>query len=162
MGFFTKDAGPAPSAGGALAPLSKDRIKASLEREGWSYTVDSDGDIGGGWEYGSFYFFLNGNSDEMLCVRGFWRGRLEEADYARALEACNAWNSEKIWPKVYVARDDEGYGRVNAELNVDYEHGLTDEQLTQHLICAINTSMGFFEHLNEVFPEVWERYKPTE
>ncbi len=161
MGFFTKDAA-APGAAGGLAPLSKQRIKDSLEAAGWSYSVDSDGDIGGGWEYGSFFFFLNGKSEELLCVRGYWRGVLEESDYLRALETCNSWNAEKIWPKCYVARDDEGGVRVNIEVNVDYEHGLSDEQLAQHLLCAVNTGMSFFEHVNETFPEVWQKYQPEQ
>lgn len=161
MGFFTKDA-PVPSAAGALQPLSKDRVKHALEAAGWSYNVDQDGDIGGGWEYGSFYFFVNGESDELLCVRGFWRGELTENDYANALEITNQWNREKLWPKTYVARDDEGKVRINSEHNVDYEHGLSDEQLTQHLLCVINTSMSFFEHVSEKFPEVWEKFKPTD
>ncbi|KIP53856.1 YbjN domain-containing protein [Leucobacter komagatae] len=161
MGFFTKDA-PVPAAGGALKPLSKDRIKHALEQAGWSYNVDSDGDIGGGWEYGSFFFFVNGDNDELLCVRGFWRGVLGEAEYTQALEAVNEWNRDKLWPKMYVARDDTGAVRINAELNVDYEHGLTDEQLSQHLLCVVNTSMSGFERMNELFPEAWEKAKPTE
>lgn len=157
MGFFTKDA---PAAAGGLAPLSKDRIKAALERAEWSYSIDADGDIGGGWEYGSFYFFLNGENDELLCVRGFWRGALSDEEYLTALELVNTWNREKLWPKTYVARDNEGRVRLNTELNVDYEHGITDEQLSQHLLCAVNTSMSFFETLNEAFPEAWEAAKP--
>lgn len=97
-----------------------------------------------------------------MCVRGFWRGKLEESDYVKALEVCNEWNSEKIWPKTYLERDSEGRIRVNAELNVDYEHGLTDDQLRQHLVCAINTSMTFFEHVNETFPEVWAQFESEE
>lgn len=161
MGFFTKD-DPAPATGGALQPLSKDRIKHSLEQAGWSYNVDSDGDIGGGWEFGSFYFFVNGEKDELLCVRGFWRGELGEADFAKALETANDWNREKLWPKTYVTRDESQSVRVITEHNVDYEHGLTDEQLTQHLLCVVNTSMSCFEQFNEVFPEAWERAKPSE
>lgn len=160
MGFFTKDA--VPGLGSVLAPLSQDRIKAALERSDWTYSVDPDGDIFGSWEYGSFFFFVNGASGELLCVRGFWRGKLEESDYVKALEVCNEWNSEKIWPKTYLERDSEGRIRVNAELNVDYEHGLTDDQLRQHLLCAINTSMTFFEHVNETFPEVWEQFESEE
>jgi len=161
MGFFAKDSAPTTTAGG-LAPLTKNRIKEALEREGWSYNVDADGDIGGGWEYGSFYFLVTGKNDELLGVRGYWRGRLESGDLQRALEICNTWNTEKLWPKTYVMRDDEGVVRLYTEHNVDYEHGLTDEQLTLHLVCAINTSMMFFEHVNETFPEVWEKYKPED
>lgn len=160
MGFFTKDA--VPGLGSRLAPLSPDRIKAALDRAGWSYSVGADGDISGSWEYGSLFFFLNGNNGELLCVRGVWRGMLDDSHYLRALELCNEWNSERIWPKTYLGRDDEGMVRINTELNVDYEHGLTDDQLLQHLVCAVNTSMGFFEYVNETFPEEWEKYRTEE
>lgn len=157
MGFFTKDA--EPGLGSRLTPLSPDRIKRTLEQESWSYSVDTDGDVSGTWEYGSFYFFVNGNNGELLCVRGFWLGTLDDSDYLRALEVCNEWNAEKLWPKTYVGRDDEGKVRLNTELNVDYEHGLTDDQLLQHLAGAVDTSMTFFEHLNETFPEAWEKHR---
>ncbi|WP_416443098.1 YbjN domain-containing protein [Leucobacter sp. HNU] len=152
MGFFTKEQTPA-AAGGALAPLSKDRVKHALENAGWQYRVDSDGDIGGGWENGFFYFFVNGEKQELFCVRGTWYGELDQSDFERALVACNTWNTEKLWPKTYARPDDEGKVRVHCELNVDYEHGLTDEQLMQHLLCVINTGGAFFESLNEQFPE---------
>lgn len=159
MGFFAKNS--APSAGGAgLLPLSKDRIKAGLERAGWSYSVDSDGDIGGGWEYASFYFFANGDDNELFCIRGAWRGQLEPEQLGRALEICNAWNAEKLWPKTYARVDDEGMVRLHTEHNVDFEPGITDEQLSQQLLCAINTSMAFYEEVNEAYPEVWAKYNP--
>jgi len=162
MGFFTKDATAAPGGSEGLAPLSKDRIKAGLEREGWSYGVDSDGDIGGGWEYASFYFFVNGKDDELLCIRGTWRGQLDSVDLGKAVEICNDWNAEKLWPKTYARRDDEGVVRIHTEHNVDYEQGISDGQLSQQLLCAVNTGMSFFEHLNEHFPDVWEKFKPED
>ena len=82
MGFFTKDSTPSPDGADGLAPLSKDRIKHGLEAQGWSYSVDSDGDIGGGWEYASFCFMLNGKEDELLCIRGSWRGQLVADEFA--------------------------------------------------------------------------------
>ncbi len=162
MGFFSKDAASAPGGDGGLAPLSKDRVKAGLEREGWSYGVDSDGDIGGGWEFASFYFFVNGKDDELLCIRGTWRGQLDSADLGKAIELCNNWNAEKLWPKTYARADEEGVVRLHTEHNVDYEQGITDGQLSQQLICAVNTGMSFFENLNENFPDVWEKYKPED
>ncbi|MCW2287546.1 YbjN domain-containing protein [Leucobacter luti] len=162
MGFFTKDTTPVAGGPDGLAPLSKDRIKAALESEGWSYSVDSDGDIGGGWEYGSFYFFTNGEQGELLCIRGSWRGKLEASDMGLALQACNSWNAEKLWPKTYARPDEEGMIRIHTEHNVDYEQGITDGQLSQQLVCAINTGMSFYEHLNELFPAVWAEYKPQD
>ncbi len=160
MRLFRKEAVPGIESG--LAALSQERIKAALERAGWSYSVDANGAIGVTWVYGSFHFLVNGGSGELLCVCGFWHGKIEESDYLRALKVCNTWNFEKLWPKAYVERDDEGILRLHAELNVDYEHGLSDDQLLQHLACAIDTGMTFFEHVNKRFPEVWERARPRQ
>ena len=58
MGFFSNsNLQPTPQ----LAPLGKERIKATLEANNWSYQVDSDGDIGSGWDDGIIWFFTHGN-----------------------------------------------------------------------------------------------------
>ena len=155
MGFFTADNETSPPSGD-LAPLTIDRITQSLERLEWDFHVDdaSNGVIAG-WEYGSFAFFTSGKSDEILCVRGFWRGVLNEADHAKALEICNDWNVNAIWPKVCVLSDEQDTLRLNTEHNVDYEHGLSNAQLDQHLICAVSASLMYFEKIIETFPEAW-------
>ena len=150
MGFFTK---PGESAASVLEPLTKARIQAALESKGWTYKVDSDGDIGGGWEDGFFYFFTTGRQQEILLVRGTWYPTLPAADYEKAAEIANQWNLDKLWPKVYARRNDDGDVRLHGEHIVDYEHGLTDEQLLQHLVTVISAGCEFFEHLNEQFPE---------
>lgn len=160
MAFFTKDS--TPSLGGAenLQPISKDRVKAALEREEWNYGVDEDGDIGGGWEAASYYFFVTGQNEELFCIRGAWRGILPATEFGHALELCNAWNSQKLWPKTYARLDDEGMVRVHTEHNIDFEQGASDGQLSQQLLCAINTGNAFYDSLNEAYPEVWEKVNP--
>lgn len=136
----------------ALPALDKRRIKDALERESWSYSVDSDGDIGGMWDSNWFFFFVMGKNEEVLNIRANWRGRLADQDRPALLEICNDWNRDKIWPKTYVGRDDDGFVRVSAEVSVDHEHGLTDEQLSQQILCAISTSTEFFQTLDQAYP----------
>jgi len=150
MGFFTK---PGDGAGAALEPLSKARIQAALEAKGWTYKVDADGDIGGGWEDGYFYFFQTGKQSEILLVRGTWYPSLDKDDFDKALAVANKWNLDKLWPKVYARITDEGDVRFHGEHIVDYEHGVTDDQLLQHLITVVSAGCEFFEHLNQEFPE---------
>ncbi|MCL2090665.1 MAG: YbjN domain-containing protein [Micrococcales bacterium] len=50
------------------------------------------------------------------------------------------------------SRDGDGLA-VMAEHAVDYEPGASDEQLAQHVQCAISTSLGAFERLDEAFPQ---------
>lgn len=131
-------------------------VLASL---GWNYTVDDEGDIRGAWEHGSFFFLIDDEDDELLCVRGYWRGRLVDDEYLRALEICNLWNADRLWPKTFVGRDDDGSIRLNAEHTVDYAPGVTDEQLAQHVRCAVGTSMAFFAEADDAFPEASARYR---
>jgi hypothetical protein len=162
MAFFTKDSAPGLDSSEQLQPLSKDRVKAALDRESWNYGVDEDGDIGGGWEAASFYFFVTGQNDELFCIRGAWRGKLEGSQFTRAIELCNEWNSQKLWPKTYARLDEEGMVRLHTEHNVDFEQGVSDGQISQQLLCAINTANAFYDTLNEAYPEVWNEYKPED
>ena len=159
MGFFNKGG----LTSGSLQPLSFDRIKATLDSIGWNWGVDDDGDIGGGWEDGSYFFLIRGEQQEVLYVRGLWRGRLGASEFDRVLRACNDWNSSHFWPKVYaVLIDDDQLVRVASELVVDYEHGLSDAQLEQHLRCMVGTSEDFFAELAEKFPDAAAEYRePT-
>jgi hypothetical protein len=149
MGFFTKPdggaAGPGPQA------LSHQRIIDVLESRDMRYGVDDDGDIGGFWDGHLFYFFRMGGNQEYLQVRGRWNRRVGTDQYARVVELVNTWNSEKLWPKGYVRAEDDVVG-VYAEHTVDYEHGVTDEQIDLHLACGITTALSLFEHLDEQFP----------
>lgn len=147
MGYFNKP----KAAGGGLAPLSTDRIKATLDARDAQYGVDDDGDVGGYWDGHLFYFFLLGQSQEYLQVRGRWNRKVGIDQKAAVVDAVNGWNADKLWPKVYV-RDEGDFVGVYAEHTVDYEHGATDEQLDLHLACAIATSGQVFDHLDESWP----------
>lgn len=150
MGFFTKPeaTGSAPT----TEALTHDRITTVLDARDMRYGVDDDGDIGGYWDGHLFYFFRLGGQQEYLQVRGRWNRKVAVEEYARVVDLVNSWNSEKLWPKGYVRAEGEVVG-VYAEHTVDYEHGLTDEQLDLHLACGITTALSLFEHLDEQFPE---------
>lgn len=157
MGFFNKpDALPAEP--GGLAPLSDARIKAVLDARGYNYGVDGDGDIGGIWDDHLFYFLRIGSEQEHLQVRGRWSRPLSAAHYTAVLELANEWNINKLFPKTYVRVEDGDLG-VYAEHTVDYEPGLTDEQLDQHLACGVSTALSFFGLLDERFPEAVEQFR---
>ncbi|MDR1807734.1 MAG: YbjN domain-containing protein [Propionibacteriaceae bacterium] len=153
MAFFTSsEAG----AGAAPAPLSRDRIEAALKRKQWAYRVDSDGDVGGIWNGNLFYFFVTGEQDEILHIQGRWKETLEVDQRLEAREIIDEWHQERYWPKGYTRVSDTGEVQVYAEHAVDWEPGVTDDQLLQTLICAISTSLRLFDHLAEHFG------KPTE
>ncbi|WP_124054265.1 type III secretion system chaperone family protein [Arcanobacterium ihumii] len=139
---------------GTLPPINRDRIKQALDKLGCTYQVDDDGDILGGWEHGFFFFGITGNKAEILMVRGTWYGTLENSKLPEANDLVMTWNRETIWPKVYTVIDpDDNLVRVSCEHSVDYEFGLTDEQLRQHILCMVTTGSSLFEKLSMTFPE---------
>jgi len=149
MGFFTKpDAEPT---GPGLAPLSQQRVIDQLDAKNFTYSLDDDGDLGGIWDDHVFYFFLLGADREFLQVRGRWAREVGLDQVPALLAAVNAWNTDKLWPKAYVRVDGTDVG-VYAEHVVDYEHGLTDQQLELHMACGISTTLQLFEHLDELYP----------
>ena len=149
MGFFTKDVSGTPQQ--LLEPLSRDRIKTVLDARGLNYGVDDDGDVGGYWDGHLFYFFVLGQSDEYLQVRSRWNRQVGAQEQAALQDAVNAWNADRLWPKAYV-RVEDGVPAVYAEHTVDYEHGVTDQQIDLHLMCAISTSLKLYEQLDEAYP----------
>jgi hypothetical protein len=136
-----------------LAAVNKDRIKARLDARGYNYGVDDDGDIGGRWDDHVFYFLLLGKDSEYLQVRGRWSRSLPTSELGQVLVHANDWNAGRIWPKVYVRLEENETLGVYTEHSVDYEPGVTDTQLDQHLGCAVSTSLAFFASLDEHYPE---------
>ncbi|GAA4622419.1 YbjN domain-containing protein [Cellulomonas oligotrophica] len=149
MGFFNK---PTATPASALPPLSAERITACLDAREMRYGIDGDGDVGGYWDGHLFYFFRIGQDQEYLQVRGRWNRQVGLDELAAVSAKVNDWNADRLWPKVYVRVEDDRLG-VYAEHTVDYEHGLTDEQLDVHLACGISTALSFFEALDEAYPE---------
>lgn len=149
MGFFTKDTSvPNPP---ALGRLDRDRITAALDSREMRYGIDDDGDVGGYWDGHLFYFFLMGQEGEYLQVRGRWNRKVGVDQLAAVSELVNEWNATHLWPKGYVRVEDDVVG-VYGEHSVDYEHGVSDQQVDQHLACGISTTLALFEALDEAYP----------
>jgi hypothetical protein len=135
------------------APVSPARIAAWMTANGFSYFVDSDGDLGGMWRGRLFYFFLFGEHSEILQVRGQWQREVTIERMTEILDICNEWNAERIWPKAYVRVRDNGRVHVVSEVAIDLEHGATDAQLHQALFCGLSTGSMFFDSLEERYPD---------
>jgi hypothetical protein len=140
-------------AGMPVSPLSRARVERWLESSGFTYFVDSDGDVGGLWHGWLFYFLVLGEDSQVLQVRGQWHRDLAIDRLEEILEVCNAWNAERIWPKTYVRVRDDGSVVVCGEVTVDVGHGVHDDQLDQLLQCGLSTGSMFFEHLDGMFPD---------
>ncbi len=129
------------------------RIATWMGNNGFSYFVDSDGDLGGMWRGRLFYFFLFGEHAEILQVRGQWQREATIERMTEILDVCNEWNADRIWPKAYVRVRDNGRVHVVSEVALDLEHGATDAQLHQALFCGLSTGSMFFDALDERYPD---------
>ncbi len=149
MGFFTKpDAAPTSQ----NAPLTRERVEAFLTSRDWRYFVDSDGDLGGNWDGKVFFFFLMGEKQEILQVRGRWNRTLPASAEAQVALVANEFNRDKIWPKVYARVEDDQLA-VYTEVATDLEFGVADDQLGQLLECGLFTGLQFFDALDARFPD---------
>lgn len=163
MGFFTKNEAP----GGALPPLTQDRVAATFDRRGEHYGRNDSGQLGGFWDGHLYLFLVLDEGLSALQVRARWNRELPVSEYDPLLETLNTWSRDKIWPKVYAVKDrleaEPGLAEpelaepnncsVFAEFAVNYPHGLTDEQIDEHIACALGTIGQFFDHLDALYPD---------
>jgi hypothetical protein len=137
----------------APVPLDRDRVTEWLAESGYSFFVDSEGDLGGLWQGRLFYFLLFGEADEILQVRGQWNRDVTIERLQEVLELCNEWNADRIWPKAYARVRDNGMVQVYTEVTVDLEFGANDDQLADVLQCGLSTASLFFDSLDETYPD---------
>nr|WP_171783235.1 YbjN domain-containing protein [Isoptericola halotolerans] len=124
-------------------PVTLARVGNDLARRGYRFRTDDDGDITGTWDGNRFWFLLLGDDSEILQVRGRWAGTVPDTARAAVLQACNDWNRERIWPKVYTRPEGSGLA-LYTEVSVDLEHGATDVQLAETVSCGLVTASQFF------------------
>ena len=144
MGWFDKS-----DKGFGLRPLSQERLTTIFDTQSWHYGIDDDGDLGGRWDGAGFFFFIAGPQQEILHISSAMAERIPAEREDELLTLLEDWNRDHIWPKSYYMVTDTDDLSVRAEVNVDYEHGVTDEQLLQHVSCALGTSLQLYEHLRE-------------
>lgn len=128
-------------------PLSKERLVALFEAEGFRYYEDSDGDVGGFWDFNTFHFVFSGEKQELLHILS--RGRrvlsMKYLDIVR--QKIKEFNAEKIFPTCFYRISDDGMLTVHTQLTYDWEYGVSDNQLEMQLQCAVTTSRQFYEEL---------------
>lgn len=140
---------------GALIPtlLTQERISAWFKEQGFHFFIDSDEDLGGIWHSRVFFFFLHGEASEILQVRSQWNREVTIERIDELLTFCNSWNTERLWPKTYLRVRDNGMIQVCAEMSIDLEHGVTDDQLGVQLRSALSTQTAFWSSLDELYPD---------
>lgn len=133
-------------------PLSRDRVAATLESEGYHVSRDEDGDVAGLWNSHRFWFIVLGERDEVLQIRGRAARTLPVERRAAALLVVNDWNRDRIWPKAYLRAEEDGLA-LYGETSTDLEHGVTDAQLLRLVDCGLSTAIQLFDAVEAGRPD---------
>ncbi len=129
--------------------VTRDRIEELLKSNSWYYWLDNDGDLGGQWCDNTFSFMLRGDSKEVLIITGRYHTPLTMDQLSLVRAHIVDWHRDKLWPKCYHRIDDGGRMRVFTEVSLAHDRGVTDDQLMDHISCALSTSNQFFDTLTE-------------
>ena len=161
MSYFAKSLSEAP----LLLPLSTDRLADVLAAADLSLGRSDDSEsLGAYWNEHLVEFVCFGDHSEVLQVYAHWGRPVGPEAWDALLASVNARNAKYSWPKLYVDRDSDGKPFVIAEHVVDYEFGVTDQQIMMHVRCAIDSALKAFRQLDEQFPEAvaaWRAEHPN-
>lgn len=127
--------------------MSQERLVRLVESRGWRCQVDGDGDLVLRAGEDLISFMLRGEHAEVLNVLGQMVEDLPMSRLDEARFAIEEWHREHLWP-VCFWRDNEDAGltfTIGASVTVDWEPGVTDEQLLQHLDYGVLTCARAFE-----------------
>lgn len=134
-----------------LRPISIERMGLLFDSQGWKWELDDEGDIASGWDGHMVFFRLAGAQHEVLNIVAFRHGVLPREARSELLFLIEEWHRDHLWPKCYFREVEGDALQVMAELNIDFEPGVTDAQLVLQFRCAIGTILQFFAELDEAF-----------
>lgn len=134
-----------------VAPLTHERVLATLDRMGAGYTVDSDGDLLSIWDGNAFYIYLLGEGD-ILQVLGSWGRIVPNTEFEKILLAANDVHASRLYPHISVEQGEGGL-RVSTRHPGDFQHGATDDQLTLHITNALSSALAYFNELDAQYPD---------
>lgn len=149
--------GPVTGGPDAPRPLTPERIAEQMTAIGYHYFIDGDGDVGGSWLGRLFNFYLIGDRQQILQVRGRWNRRLGIERLAEVLELCDRWNRDLLWPKCYVRVQDDGFVHVVAEVSTPFGAGASDAQLVTCIQHGLAHCAAVFDGLDRYYPDPAEQ-----
>lgn len=149
MAWFDRKA---PRQAPAVTPLTRVRLRDLFDQHGWKHSVDDDGDIRARFNGDTFYFILSGARLEILNVLGYMPEDLPMSLLEEARAVIEDWRRDHLWPGLFWRENDDAglTFSVGGAVAVDWEDGVTDDQLVQHIRCGIGTC-------NDAFAEVRDR-----
>lgn len=156
----TRAAGDAPaaladvaSAPEHVAPLTRERLASRVGKLGYHALLDAKRDVSGLWSGRLFSFYLLGQDETALQVRGRWQRRVALERLPEVLSVVNAWNRDHLFPKCYVRVLDDGMVHVLTEVSTPWPAGITDSQLDGQILLGLMRGTEFFNALEARWPD---------
>jgi len=132
-----------------VAPVSRERIRAVLDKRSVRHKIDKDGDLVVSMSADEdvpydVAVFLSIENEYIFAVRAIPSAEIAQDKQSDAILFANKWNKVKRWPKAFLH---DGYNRVVGELHHDLEQGVHDELLEDMVRMSISASWAMFKEL---------------
>lgn len=132
-------------------PVNQGRLVSHLSELGYKFTTDEDGDVVGIWDGNFFWFMFMGTDSGFFQIRSRWHRNVGSTDKSLALQTCNDWNRDKLWPKTFVRDDTDSDGfAVYGENTFDFTEGATPKQFAYSIELALKSTLHFYQHLESL------------
>lgn len=145
MGFFSRFRAADPQ---VPQPLTFDRLVELHKREGWSYFIDNDGDLGSQWEGAVFFFLFGGKQKEVLQVQARFPAVMSGEQFDVLRDVAEEIHRRKPLPELVFTRGDQGELRIMANCFFDFDKGVTLDQLRDHVTDAVWCTNEAFKQLD--------------
>lgn len=140
----------------AVLPLSKERVIEALKTLGIRYFTDSDGDIGFFISESTIFFTFDGKNKEILGMHINPFRDVPMSELPQVQNFINDWNGRSYWPRAFTSVNDEGILRVRSDDAFDYEAGVSQVQLCEHIRRVVATADQLYRELDEMRSKGWE------
>lgn len=130
-----------------LPPLTHERLEGLAEHLGVAYVSDDHGVY---FESDGirFQFWLHGPTKEILIVRTDLIDDLPPyASRKRVRDEIDRWNQMACWPKAFTHFCTGGHLHVHGELSMDYNMGVTNNQLLRHSMLVLNHARDMYDNI---------------
>ncbi len=153
MPIFGDIENPYAADAATLAPLTNERLVATLETLEVAHVVDEDGDLVAGFDGNPCWFRLAGPEGQEIAFSFHtrWRGLVPADEWPQALVAVNEWNAAQPFPRALCFEDGAGGVLFGADYLHDYEFGVTDQQLVNDVQVAVTCALNYYAFLDEQF-----------
>ncbi len=132
------------------SPISRRRLQDALEHEGFGYHVGTDGNLTISMGVGTVSVGIDEGQSVLLSLQGFWEGDVKKDRFDVAVRLCNAWNSQKIWPRGFVFPSAKaGIFHIGCDVTVPFGFdGATDGQLCESIQIIAGAMALFLSHID--------------